>query len=376
MADFKDVYSHDLIAAMGDRLAGIWPAFDRDGFVIAATRDLACLEFKQRADQITAALAACLPGDFDQAVEMLLASLAPEEEGTAYPTGGGAAGIAGWAVLPMTLYVGEYGQRHFKTSMTALKAMTKRFSAEFGIRYFLRADPVRSLATLDGWVGDPCRHVRRLVSEGTRPRLPWAMRLPDFVADPTPLLPLLDTLKDDRAEEVRRSVANNLNDIAKDHPDLVATTAGQWMAGAGPERRKLVRHALRSLVKQGHQGAFEVLGYRPAAVAVRALRITTPTVVFGGTLEFELALESRGQDDQKLIVDYAIHHQKANGRRSPKVFKWKRLILPKGGKITAARRHPLVPITTRRYYPGRHLVEVLVNGHALGRAAFTLEMPG
>jgi 3-methyladenine DNA glycosylase AlkC len=162
--------------------------------------------------------------------------------------------------MPLTHYVGRNGLKHFDLSMMLLKEMTKRSSSEFDIRYFLLDSPLRAISILQEWTQDPNQHVRRLVSEGTRPRLPWAMRLPVFIEDPSPLIPLLDALKDDEEEYVRRSVSNNLNDIAKDHPDVVAGIARQWLKGASKNRQRLVRHACRTLIKQGHKETLAALG--------------------------------------------------------------------------------------------------------------------
>ena len=263
---------------------------------------------------------------------------------------------------------------HFDVALALLKDLTKQSSSEFAIRPFLAAEQERTLAVLEEWVGDANHHVRRLVSEGTRPRLPWGKRLSAFVEDPSPVLPLLEALKDDPSEYVRRSVANNLNDIAKDHPDLVVETAGRWLEGASEERRRLVRHACRTLVKQGHPGALEALGYGPPRISLRELTVLTPEVRLGEALRFEVAFRSDADTAQDLMVDYVVHHRKANGTTSPKVFKWKILTLGAGKEHVAVRRHPMKRISTRKYYPGAHFVELQVNGRTMGRASFELAM--
>ena len=247
--------------------------------------------------------------------------------------------------------------------------MTKRFSAEFAVRPFIAADPERALRWLETWAGDASPHVRRLASEGSRPRLPWGMRLGVFVADPAPLIPLLTRLRDDPSEDVRRSVANSLNDIAKDHPDLVAGIAYDWLRDAPPARARLVRHACRTLIKRGHVATLAALGYRPAAVTAE-LELATPVVRFGGALEFAAVL--RAQAAGEVVLDYVVHHRKANGGLSPKVFKWKRVRLEKGKPLRLARRHPMRPITTRVYRDGPHRLEIVVNGTVVGAADFEL----
>lgn len=371
---FKNLFNKTTIGGMGEHFAKAWPRFDRASFVAAAVKNLNALELKERSAQITAAMATFLPDDFERAAAIMLASLAPDDGGDIAATEVNRRGIVGWTIMPMTHYVGLYGLGHFDLSMTLLKEMTKRSSSEFGIRFFLLEDPLRTLSVLGTWTGDPSRHVRRLISEGTRPRLPWAMRLPAFIEDPAPLLPLLEALMDDEEEYVRRSVANNLNDIAKDHPDLVARIAGRWLKGAGRDRERLVRHACRTLIKQGHRGTLEALGYGPPSVELEKLEILTPEVPFGEALLFELSLKSTSGHPQPLIVDYAIHHRKANGKTTAKVFKWKTTTLKPLATLTAKRKHAIRKITTRVYYPGVHTLEILVNGVSLGAADFALLM--
>ena len=379
---FKNQFSKKLIVGMGDHFSRAWPSFDKAGFVSKAAKNLRALELKERSTQITEAMAAFLPRDYKKAAAIMLKSLAPEDAcngiGDGDGDGGGEKanrpGIDGWGIMPMNHYVGLYGLEHFDLSLDLLREMTKRWTSEFGIRFFLLDDPDRTLSTLKKWIRDPSEHVRRLVSEGTRPRLPWAMQLPTFIDDPSPLLPLLEALKDDEEEYVRRSVANHLNDIAKDHPALVAKMAKKWMRGATVNRGRLVRHACRTLIKQGHKETLAALGYKKPSVRVKRLKILTPKVQFGEALLFELSLASTSKRSQPLIVDYAIHHRKANGSTSPKVFKWKTITLDTEEAHNAKRKHPMRKITTRVYYPGRHRLEILVNGVSLGSKEFELVM--
>ncbi len=369
---FKNFFNHALIDHMADRLAAAWPSFDTSAFQSLAGADLESLELKQRSAQITQAMVACLPEDFPTTAGVLLAALGPTP---AAPLAlDEPDGLSGWAIMPLSDYVGLHGCDHFDLSMDLLKQMTKRFTAEFAVRYFLIEDAPRTIEKLASWLDDPSEHVRRLISEGTRPRLPWAMSLPMFIADPSPVLPLLEALKDDPHEYVRRSVANNLNDIAKDHPDVVARIAQDWLVGASESRRRLVRHACRSLIKQGHSDVLAAFGYSAPSMSVERFEIKTPRVQFGDALEFDLVLSSTLKAPQPLIIDYAVHHQKANGSTSPKVFKWKTTTLMPGVDLAASRRHPMRPVTTRTYYPGRHSLEILVNGSSVASAEFELEI--
>lgn len=370
---FKNFFNENIIAGMGEHFLKAWPGFDRNGFFQAATDKLASLELKARSDQITRAMCVYLPNDFAHAGEIILASLSPADGSDLPNTPVNARGISGWAVMPMTHYVGLRGLEHFSLSMILLKEMTSRFSSEFGIRFFLIEKPEETLQILMNWAEDESEHVRRLVSEGSRPRLPWAMRLPGLIKNPVPLLPLLEKLKDDSSEYVRRSVANNLNDIAKDHPDVVIEIARQWFPDASLGRQRLVRHACRTLIKQGDQKILQILGYEKPVLKCQ-LRLLTPKVLLGTFLQFEITLTSTTNKAQALIIDYVIHHQKANGLHSPKVFKWKTITLQSNQCHYARKKHAIKKITTRVYYPGLHRLEIAINGLRFDSSEFELRM--
>lgn len=372
---FKNLLNKKIIEAMAAHFLRQWPEFDCKGFVAMATKDLDALELKARTERISETMIEYLPADFEKAAKIMLASLGTP---LAVDISAGTVdtkGIAGWAIMPMTHYVGLRGHEHFDLSMTLFKEMTKRASAEFGIRFFILASPGKTLNRLKTWTTDDNPHVRRLVSEGIRPRLPWAMRLPIFIKDPAPVIDLLERLKDDNEEYVRRSVANNLNDIAKDHPDMVAEIAAQWLQDASQERKRLIRHACRTLIKNGHKKTLSVLGFKPAKIKHASIDILTPTVVFGDALQFTFSLCSELDKDQAVIIDYIIHHQKANGKTSPKVFKWKTTRLTTNKSMTSTKKHAIKKITTREYYQGLHRVEVMVNGASVAAADFMLLMP-
>ncbi len=368
---FKNMINEKVIREVAGHLARVAPEFDQASFVAFCMKGLEKLELKERTLRLTDGLERFLPDDFPQAVEILVASLAPDE-GT--PISKMENGIRGWPILSLTEYVARHGQHDLPRSMNALREMTIRCTAEMSIRPFIQNHRNKVLKTLMRWTKDENQHVRRLVSEGTRPRLPWAMQLKEFIDDPAPILPLLEKLKDDPEEYVRRSVANNLNDIAKDHPDLVVEIAARWLQDATPERSKLVRHALRTLVKAGHPGALKALGYSKAKIEMTRFQINTPTVEFGSDLEFDVEIVSKGKTEQSLVVDYIVHHVRANGKTTPKVFKWKNVTLKAGEIMKSSRSHPIRPITTRRYYSGLHRVEIVVNGKNLGGGDFELKL--
>ncbi len=369
----KNLFNHQLIHDVARHLARVWPEIDQAGFITAASQDLDELELKQRSQQIERALERFLPKDFGQAAAILRETLAPIQDGSGEITST-TDGIAGWAIMPVSTFVGRQGAAHLDLALDLMRDLTKRFSAEFGIRYLILAEPERCLSRFPDWVDDPSQHVRRLVSEGTRPRLPWAPRLPMFISDPAPLLPLLTALRDDPEEYVRRSVANSLNDIAKDHPDLVAGLAKDWLADAPAPRRRLIRQACRTLVKRGHPAALAALGYDAARLKETRLSVATPQVTLGSVLEFELSLTSTSDAPQDLVIDYIVHHRKANGTLSPKVFKWKTIRLGAGDRAALRRRHAMRKVTTRVYYPGTHGLDIQVNGATVASSVFDLIM--
>lgn len=282
-------------------------------------------------------------------------------------------GMAPFYYLPHTLFVAEHGLEHFDLSMRAQYELTKRFSAESSIRPYIDREPERTFKVLRTWASAPNPHVRRLVSEGTRLRLPWASRVPWPDANPERVLDLLELLKDDPATLVRRSVANNLNDLGKVRPELLVRTCAAWLEGASPHRRALVEHALRSAVKRGLPEALRLLGYgRTAAVAVEDVRMTPRRVVIGGRVSIRFTLRSRSRAAQDLPVDLAVHFVKANGQATPKVFKLARVTLAPGAREPLQTSVSLAVHTTRTPRPGRHDVDVVINGQPTRIGAFAV----
>ncbi|WP_077960124.1 DNA alkylation repair protein [Ensifer adhaerens] len=360
----KNLLHPGVVTAIADALARNADGFDRRAFLTLAGDGLEALELMQRSLQIRDSLVETLPQAFPEAAAILAACL-PRDD---------APGLSGWSLLPLSQYVALRGLDDFDLSLSLLRALTPHFTAEFGIRIFIDHDQDRALATIRTWDADTNHHVRRLASEGTRPRLPWAMRLPKLIRDPQPILPILTALLDDPEDYVRRSVANSLNDIAKDHPDLVAAFVAEHIRDASPERRQLLRHASRTLLKQGHPDALGNFGFAPPAGIEAKLSLDRSEIVLGESLGLRLAVSHDAKTTQKVMIDYAVHHRKANGATSPKVFKWTSATLVPGGSIEIEKRHAIRPITTRRYYPGAHRIVILVNGQEAAEAAFDLAL--
>jgi 3-methyladenine DNA glycosylase AlkC len=368
-AALKDQFGPDVPREIAHMIATAWPAFDGKAFVRDALKGYQPLTLTQRARQIAKALRQHLPPDYPQAIEVLMRSVdVPRRREARHSMGS-------FLYMPHTYFIADHGLAHFEESMAAQHLLTQRFTAEFSIRAFLEHHPERTLRQFAAWTKDPSPHVRRLVSEGSRPRLPWASRLRAFQLDPAPVLALLEELKDDPELYVRRSVANNLNDIGKDHPQLLEATARRWLDGATAERTWIVRHALRSAIKRAEPGALKALGFGGKA----ALRITRASVTprqarIGGTVEIDCEVEGTGARATPLMVDLVVHYRKANGGSAAKIFKWKQLQLRRGERVQLQRRLALRQLTTRRHYPGRHRVQLQVNGQPFDLGEFDLRL--
>ena len=370
MADqLKTFFSPALVRRLAADVERVHPDFDARAFAKAATRGLEDLELLDRGRHIARALARFLPGSYPDAIDVLIKSLGPEHA-TDELVG---AGMAPFFYLPHTIFVAERGLDHFDLSMKAQFELTKRFSAEGSIRPFIAKEPERTLRVLREWARDPDAHVRRLVSEGTRLRLPWAMRVAWLDTHPERVLELLELLKDDPTTLVRRSVANNLNDLGKVHPALLTKTAEAWLRSASAERRALVEHALRSAVKRGDPRALRLLGFgRKPAVVLENVRFVPRRVSIGGRVAMSFTLRSTARGIQELLVDVAVNFVKARAKTSRKIFKVKRVSLPPGDMVELRTSVSLAIHTTRKPNPGKHEVEVVVNGEPFSAGAFTV----
>lgn len=365
----KTFFSPTLVRRIAHAIIAVDPSFRADAFVEDACRGLDALELLARGQHIADALHAHLPAAYEDAVEILLRSLGPRHA-TAELEG---AGMAPFFYLPHTMFVATYGVDHFDVSMRAQYELTQRFTCEFSIRPFLVRYPDETLAILERWAKDPRPHVRRLVSEGTRPLLPWASRVPWIGKHPERVLPLLEMLKDDPASVVRRSVANHLNDVSKAHPDLVCSVAERWLRDATTERRALVKHALRSAVKKGNLRALGLLGYgEPPRVEVTGVSFQPRRVKIGDKTRITFTVQSAVARSQALAVDLVVHFIKAHGGASPKVFKVASLTVPPRESATVAKTVSLAVHTTRKPYPGRHAVFALINGQRFDLGAFVV----
>jgi 3-methyladenine DNA glycosylase AlkC len=359
---FKDtLFKEEHIRAFAGAIQDACPEFDREGFAARVLSDpWDRLELKGRMRHISSALHEFLPGDYRAALDVLIRA-APHLPGESFV-----------GMVPSD-YVAQYGLDDWEASLPALELFTQRISAEFAVRPFILRDPARMMAQMRAWAEHDSPEVRRLASEGCRPRMPWGVSLPMLKDDPAPILPILDQLKDDESESVRRSVANNLNDIAKDNPQVVIDALRGWQGDDSEEMEWITRHALRTLVKAGHPDALDLLGF-PAnpAIVVRNAAVEPEVVDIGGALTFSFEIESLAEEPLNLVIDYVVHYVKANGSHAPKVWKLATRTIKPGEVMAIRKKHSFARVTTRTYYPGPHLIEPKINGQVYERVEFTV----
>ncbi|WP_329116673.1 DNA alkylation repair protein [Streptomyces sp. NBC_01465] len=339
----------------------------------SATRSLGPLPLRERSDLLRDALLTDLPGTYADFAATIRSAARDEKTFT------------GWLIWPVTSAVAQRAVTEAKTkaktksfddALDLLAELTGRLTSEFALRPLLRHDPQRALKRITRWTRSSDQDVRRLASEGTRPFLPWAIRVPALFEDPRATLPILDALYRDESEYVRRSVANHLNDLSRNHPDLVVETAGAWLAAPDDNTQRLVRHALRTLIKKGDPGALALMGFAPTpSVDVKGPTLTTTSIPYGGTLHFTASLTNTSTEPVQLAIDYVVHHLRANGQHSTKTFKLATRLLDPAETLEITRTHSFREITTRRYYPGEHAIELQVNGARHGHTVFDLKAP-
>ncbi|VVP06747.1 putative protein YhaZ [Pseudomonas fluorescens] len=354
----KEIFNAERLKHIATEMTAVYPAFNAKAFLKMANDGLADLSIMQRMARVSECLHAVLPLDYDESIEVLRA-LAPRLN-------------SGFVSISLPHYVAMYGAHDFEQSMDALKYFTAFGSAEFAIRYFLRSDLERSLTLMQAWSRDENEHVRRLASEGSRPRLPWSFRLEQIQSDPTLAAAILDNLKADDSLYVRKSVANHLNDITKDHPEWVLDLIEGWSL-ENKHTAWIAKHALRSLIKQGNQRALAIIGASgKAEVEIVGVKVEPAVIRLGEKITLSFAVKSTVAESQRLVIDYAIDYVKANGGTSAKVFKLKALTLDGGATERVSRGQQIKELTTRKHYVGKHAVHILVNGERLASTSFEI----
>lgn len=357
----------DLAAEYSAAISG----FDGEGFHREVVAGLEARELLERLGWIADCVEMRLSADFPTMADQLEAAMVPELD----PTLGDDDFGRFIHAVPGILAVRHGLEGHRDRALDLLYQATKRFSMEFYIRPFLNRWPEETLARLSLWADDKNYHVRRLVSEGTRPKLPWARAI---TMDPMKALPLLDRLHGDPTRYVTRSVANHMNDIAKIDADLVVGTLNAWHEAGRQDAKELnwmTRHSLRTLIKQGHPGALSLLGFKAdAEIEVARFEVMMDPIEIGSALAFEVCL--RAPENTPVLVDYALSFYRPNGRPGYKVFKLKQGVIPDGEGLELSKRHNLKGnATTFKLHPGPHEVHLQVNGRVVASRSFQVTIP-
>ena len=345
------------VAALADAIQGSYRGFNKNSFARSVfDKTFDSMELKQRMRHTTECLGRALPESYTQAVKILMHA-APE--------------VKGFEAMCLPDYVELYGLGHWKQSLRALALFTKYSSSEFAIRPYIKQDSDQAMAFMESLAGDTDPKVRRFASEGCRPRLPWAMALPPFKKDPSPVLAILEKLKDDPSEFVRKSVANNLNDISKDHPQLVLATCQQWI-GQSPRTDWIVKHACRTLLKAGNSRAMRMFGFGdPKSIKVHKLKFHKKVLTIGDDVSFSFVVTVGTKKACRVRLEYVVTFAKSGGKVGKKVFKISESTLATGDHAFT-RKHSLADMSTRKHYPGKHELSVVVNGVEKATGEFRL----
>lgn len=351
----KDIYSLSFYNTFSDTAEKIIPSFNRKKFIKTIfNSDWENKELKERMKHTTFVLHQFMPEDFVQAaglIEEITITLQQTKINE---------NLFGFMFLPD--YIETHGINHFEVSVKAMETVTQFISCEYAVRPFIIKYYDRMMKQMLEWSKHKNHHVRRFASEGARPRLPWAMAVPQLKKDPKHVLPILETLKQDASEYVRRSVANNLNDIAKDHPAIVIAIANKWK-GLGKETDALIKHGCRTLLKKGNAEILKHFGLsNNAKLEVSNLKIITPKVKIGNALIFSFEAQNKSGKDEVLRLEYAIYYLLQNGQHSKKVFKISERIFQPKEKTEITRKQSFRIITTKKFYTGQHKLSVIING--------------
>lgn len=357
----KNHYNKPFITGVAAVIKNPYPNFDKERFIgLIFDKDWADKELKDRMRHVAVCLNKTLPDDYSKAIDILK---------TAAPSIKGISEFGGFLGMFCPDFVELYGLDDWEISIAALEEFTKYSSSEFAVRPFIKKDNAKMMAQMQKWAKHDNHHVRRLASEGCRPRLPWAMALPEFKKDPSSILPILHILKDDSEEYVRRSVANNLNDIAKDHPENVIDIAKQWY-GKNNNTDRLVKHACRTLLKKADKKTLEIFGFSSNdAVIVNSLQTDRSIVKKGEEINFSCNIDIKKSG--KLRFEYAVDFMKANGKTSRKIFQLKESDY-QPCNIRFNKKHSFKEMTTRKHYAGQHNIAILANGVEVASQEFLL----
>jgi 3-methyladenine DNA glycosylase AlkC len=358
----KNMLSADFVCLLAKAIKKACPGFDENGFQKAVLdKSWKQKELKQRIRHISSMMNEYLPYAYRKQLGIILKA---------------APAFRGLGALVFPDFVEINGLNDVEASIDALEILTQYSTSEFAIRPFITKEQEIVLKKIHQWAKHSNEHVRRLASEGIRPRLPWAAPLPQFKKDPQKVLEVLEHLKNDPSEYVRRSVANNLNDITKDHPEKVLAIAKKW-SGKSEATDKLLKHACRTLLKQGNSKALQIFGFSDKAKAsIRKFKIQSASggtkLKIGDTASFSFELSNEMKKAQQLRLEYVIHFMKNNGKHSKKVFQLRSKHFSPG-ETFFTRTHRFKDFTTRKHYPGEHVIAISINGVEKAKAKFHLD---
>lgn len=355
----KDRINSDSLRMIGLDIKAAYPSFPVDEF-IAFTMDetWGSLELLARGRKITTSLGKFLPSDYKEALGVLDEAIK---------------GSSDFLKFCCPDFVMAYGQddANLDLSINALGRYTEYSSSELAVRPFIIKHEERMMAQMYEWSKHENEHIRRLSSEGCRPALPWAMGLPKYKKDPSPVLPILEQLKADPSAYVRKSVANNLNDISKTHPDLVLKIAKDWH-GKNECTDWIIKHGCRTLLKKGNRDVLAIFGYDDvSSVDVNGFTLGEKSVSIGEELTFSFTIKT--SDATKVRLEFGIDYMKANGKRNRKIFQISESFLKANTKKSYEKTHSFENLSTRKHYPGTHSITLIVNGTERGMLDFELK---
>jgi 3-methyladenine DNA glycosylase AlkC len=361
----KDIYSPDFYNKFGVIAEHEIPGFNKKEFLSLIFDDSwQQKELKQRMKHTSLVLNSFLPMDYAESTDIIcnIIKRLQKEKITE----------SSLEFMFFPDYIESYGINHFETSVKAIEFVTQFTSCEFAVRPFILKYEKDMIAQMIHWSAHQNFHVRRLASEGSRPRLPWAIALPQFKKNPIAILPILENLKNDSSEYVRRSVANGLNDISKDNPEMVLEIAGKWK-GKTETTDALLKHGCRTLLKQGENRVMDLFGFSEnESVVLSDFQLVTPVVKIGDPVIFSFGVANNGKHTSSVRLEYAIYYLRQNGSLSKKVFKISERNLNPKEKIEIVRKQSFRVITTRKFYPGRHKLSIIINGRERNFAEFEL----
>lgn len=360
----KNIYSLSFFEEFTHTMAEVVPGVNKKLFIKQIFDDQwETKELKQRMRHIAAVLKDHLPGNYEKKVSTIIRIIEKlKNNGTK----------GGFEYMFLPDFLEQYGLDDFETSLKAIEKITQFASAEFAIRPFLLKYPNEVIQQMQEWSKHSSLHVRRFSSEGCRPRLPWAMAIPQLKKDPSPLLPILENLKNDSSLFVRKSVANNLNDISKDNPDFVIDLAKKWK-GKTAETDWIIKHGCRTLLKKANNDIYKIFGLNTASYCnVSNLKLDSNRLNIGDRLGFSFNLKLAMGQTSKLRIEYVIYYRKASGNQTKKLFKLAENNFKPGIIYQFNRHQRFQNFTTRKHYPGKHKIGIVVNGKELAVTGFTL----